>query len=593
MNDELLKNMRHSCAHLLAAAVQELWPDTKFGVGPTIEDGFYYDFDLSHRIVDEDFAAIEAKMKELAAKQLGYEREELSIDEARERMEKLGQPYKVELINDIEKTGSTKLGEEGEKTGTVTFYKTGEFVDLCRGGHVDVTTEIGPFKLLSVAGAYWRGKEGNPMMQRVYGTCWATQAELDAYLARIEEAKRRDHRKLGQQLDLFTFSDLVGAGLPLFTPKGTMLRQVLEDFVWKLMAPHGYQRVRIPHLAKSALYKTSGHYDKFKDDTYFVRSGRDGDAEYMLKPMNCPHHTQIYASKPHSYRDLPIRYSEVTQVYRSEYSGELHGLTRVLSITQDDAHIFCRLDQIQDEVQKLYEIVQNFYSAFEMPLSVRLSVSNLKTPEKYLGDPVAWARAEKKLAEVLESNNQIYDRAEGEAAFYGPKIDFVAHDSLNREWQLATIQLDFNQPVRFGLEYSNESGEKETPIMIHRAISGSLERFMGVLIEHYAGKFPTWLAPVQVKILPIADRHSDYAELVKQQLEQAGYRVEVDVRAESVGKKIRSAQLEQIPYMLVVGDKEIEANQVAVRAREAGDLGTMTAEDFVAKLNEEPNPLEA
>ena len=591
MNDELLNNMRHSCAHLLAAAVQQLWPDAKFGVGPTIEDGFYYDFDLSHRIVDEDLAAIEAKMAELASKGLSYEREELSITNARERMESANQPYKVELINDIEKTGSTKLGEEGEKTGTVTFYKTGEFVDLCRGGHVDATTEIGPFKLLSVAGAYWRGKEGNPMMQRVYGTCWTTQPELDAYLARIEEAKRRDHRKIGQDLDLFSFSDLVGQGLPLFAPKGAALRKLLDDFVWKLRSQAGYERVEIPHITKRELYEKSGHWEKFKDDLFKITT-RDGH-EFAMKPMSCPHHTQIFARKQFSYREMPQRYANTTMVYRDEQTGELAGLTRVRAITQDDSHVFCRSAQIKEEVAKIWEIVNTFYSAFEFDLWVRLSFHDPKTPEKYLGDESVWQQSEQALRDIATEQGMKFVEVPGEAAFYGPKLDFMAKDAIGREHQVATIQLDMNMPERFDLTCVNEAGEKERIVMIHCAVMGSIERFLALLIEHLAGKFPTWLAPVQVKILPIADRHIDYAELVKQQLEQAGYRVEVDVRAESVGKKIRTAQLEQIPYMLVVGDKEIEANQVAVRAREAGDLGTMSTEDFVAKLSEESNPLEA
>lgn len=588
--DEQLQNMRHSCAHLLAAAVQELWPDVKLGVGPVIEHGCYYDFDLEHRITEEDFSAIEEKMRELAAKGLGYEREELSIAEAKERAQGMNQPYKVELIETIEQTGSTELGAESdERPDTVSFYTTGTFVDLCRGGHVESTKNIGPFKILSVAGAYWRGDEKNPMMQRLYVACFATQDELDAHLAMLEEAKKRDHRKLGKELDLFTFSELVGPGLPLFTPRGTHVRFLLDAFVWKLRSARGYERVEIPHITKPALYETSGHWEKFKDDLFKITS-RDSHG-FAMKPMNCPHHTQIYDRKPHSYRELPQRFANTTMVYRDEQTGELGGLARVLSITQDDAHVFCRYSQIKDEVSAVWDMVDTFYRTFDFDVRVRLSLHDPKTPEKYLGDESVWNQTEDEFRAIARERGVETTEAPGEAAFYGPKLDFMAKDAIGREHQVATIQIDMNMPERFNLACVNEQSEAERIVMIHAAIMGSIERFMAVLIEHTAGKFPTWLAPVQVKVLPIADRHNEYASDVANQLEAVGYRVERDVRTESVGKKIRTAQLEKVPYMLVVGDKEIEAKQVAVRSRDDGDLGTQSIDDFIARLAAEPNPL--
>ncbi len=602
MNDEQITHMRHSAAHLLAAAVQELWPDVKLGVGPVIDDGFYYDFDLEHRFTEDDFDRIEKKMRGLTVQGLGYEREDLSIPEAKERANAMNQPYKLELIEQIEKTGSSAVDESMDpKTSevrdqetsevsptTVSFYTTGKFVDLCRGGHVATTKEIGPFKLLSVAGAYWRGDEKNTMMQRIYGTAWPTQEELDAYLARIEEAKRRDHRKLGQELDLFTFSDLVGQGLPLFTPKGTLLRELLNDFVWQLRKQAGYEKVEIPHITKKDLYVTSGHWDKFKDDLFRITT-RDGH-EFAMKPMNCPHHTQIYARKQWSYRELPQRYANTTMVYRDEQSGELGGLLRVRSITQDDAHAFCRADQVKTEVNSIWNIINTFYRAFNFELWVRLSFHDPKMPEKYLGGEALWQQAERELREIAVASGMTFKEVPGEAAFYGPKLDFMAKDAIGREHQVATIQLDMNMPERFDLTCVNETGEKERIVMIHAAVMGSIERFLAVLIEHVAGRFPLWLAPVQVTLIPIADRHAEAAEPIAQQLRQAGYRVEVDARPESMGKKIRTAQLEQVPYMLVIGDKEIESGQVAVRSRDAGDLGNMTIEALLAKLAPESTP---
>lgn len=597
--EDQLQNMRHSTAHLLAAAVQQLWPDVKLGVGPVIDYGCYYDFDLEHRITEEDFSAIEAKMIELKNQGLGYEREDLPIAQAKLRARDMNQPYKVELIEAIEKTGSTSVTDSENdhspltthsSPDTVSFYTTGEFVDLCRGGHVENTREIGAFKILSVAGAYWRGDEKNPMMQRLYVACFLNQELLDAHLAMLEEAKKRDHRKLGKELDLFTFSDLVGPGLPLFTPRGTQLRFLLDAFVWTLRRKRGYQRVEIPHITKRALYETSGHWDKFKDDLFKVMS-RDG-RELAMKPMNCPHHTQIYDRKPHSYREMPQRFANTTMVYRDEQTGELGGLARVLSITQDDAHVFCRYSQIKDEVSSVWDMVDTFYRTFDFTLQVRLSLHDPKAPEKYLGDESVWLKTEDEFRSIARERGIEVIEAPGEAAFYGPKLDFMAKDAIGREHQVATIQIDMNMPERFNLSCVNEQGESERIVMIHAAIMGSIERFLAVLIEHTAGKFPFWLTPVQVKILPIADRHNEAAGKVRDELAAAGYRVELDDRTESVGKKIRAAQLEQVPYMLVMGDKEAESGQVAVRSRDEGDLGTESLADFVARLANELNPLQ-
>lgn len=592
-NRDELHNMRHSAAHLLAAAVQQLWPEVKLGVGPVIENGCYYDFDLEHRITEEDFPRIEEKMRELAAQDLGYEREDLSIADAKARAQAMKQPYKVELIETIETTGSTAIdgGEDsiGEKPSSVSFYTTGEFVDLCRGGHVKSTKEIGAYKILSVAGAYWRGDEKNPMMQRLYVACFPTQSELDAYLAMLNEAKKRDHRKLGKELDLFTFSELVGPGLPLFTPKGTMVRRLLDIFVWTLRSVRGYERVEIPHITKKALYEKSGHWDKFKDDLFTIIS-RD-QHEFAMKPMNCPHHTQIYDRKPHSYRELPQRFANTTMVYRDEQTGELGGLSRVLSITQDDAHVFCRYSHLKAEVSSVWDMVDTFYRAFGFDLRVRLSLHDPKAPEKYLGDESVWVQTEDEFRAIARERGVETTEAPGEAAFYGPKLDFMAKDAIGREHQVATIQIDMNMPERFDLTCVNEQGENERIVMIHAAIMGSIERFLAVLIEHTAGKFPLWLAPVQVKILPIADRHNEAVGKIRDELREAGYRVEIDDRTESVGKKIRTAQLEQVPYMLVVGDKEMESGQVAVRSRDVGDMGTKSITELLKQLGDEPNPL--
>ncbi|WP_126600769.1 threonine--tRNA ligase [Dictyobacter aurantiacus] len=598
-----LDRMRHSTAHLMAAAVQQLWPEAKFGVGPAIKNGFYYDIELPVALTTKDLERIEKKMRELKNKKLPYQRIEMDIDAAIEDMSKRNQPYKVELLRLLKERGSTAVVEEtgdsdavgvsSDQQGAekVSFYETGPFVDLCRGPHVDTTSQIGAFKLMSIAGAYWRGDEKNPQLQRLYGTAFNTKEELDHYLWFLEEAKKRDHRRLGQELDLFTFSDLVGAGLPLFTPKGTVIRDLLEEFVQSLEKPHGYQRVRIPHITKSDLYKVSGHWAKFQEDIFHV-SGKS-EEDFCIKPMNCPHHTQIYASRMRSYRELPIRLSEVTAVYRDELPGTLQGLSRVRAITQDDAHVFARPDQVAEEAMRIFEIVDGFYKPFGMELSIRLSLWDEKHPEKYLGTPETWNNAQEQLRQVLRDRNVSWVEEAGEAAFYGPKIDFTAKDALDRSWQLATIQLDFNMPERFNLEYTGPDGHPTRPVMLHRAILGSVERFMSVLIEHYAGAFPTWLAPVQAVVVPIADRHLDYAYEVKKALQEVSLpngrtmRVEIDEARESMQKKIRNAQMQKIPYMLVVGDKEAENGTIAVRRRSGGDLGTLPIAALAERLQSE------
>ena len=600
-----LERMRHSAAHLMAAAVSALWPEAKFGVGPAIKHGFYYDILLAVPLGPPELQKIEKKMRELRNKKLAYVRRELPIDEAIAEMQKRNQTFKVELLGLLKERGSTAVaketgdesvvaeGEGGAAAATVSFYQTGEFVDLCRGPHVNITTEIGAFKLTTVAGAYWRGDERNPQLQRVYGLCFNTQEELDHHLHMLEEARRRDHRRLGQELDLFTFSDLVGPGLPLFTPKGTLLRRLLEEFVQSLQEPLGYQRVQIPHITKNDLYKTSGHWDKFHEDLFHVR-GKSGD-DFCIKPMNCPHHTQIFGCRQRSYRDLPIRLSEVTSVYRDELPGALQGLSRVRMITQDDAHVFCTPDQVQEEALRIYTIIDQFYRPFGMKLSIRLSLWDPEHPEKYLGSAQVWEKAQEQLRNVLRARNAEWIEENGEAAFYGPKIDFTAKDALDRSWQLATIQLDFNLPERFDLKYITETGQPARPAMLHRAVLGSVERFMSVLIEHYAGAFPTWLSPVQAVVIPIADRHNPYAEQLVARMRQVpvknalggGIRAEVDDSRESMQKKIRNAQLLKIPYMLVVGDREQENDQAAVRLRSGVDLKALPITAIIDRMRGE------
>ena len=594
-----IETRRHSAAHVMAAAIKRLFPEAKLGVGSVVEHGFYYDIDIGRSVTPDDLKAIDKEMKKIVKENPVFVRGELSIDEAIKLFTELGQTYKIELLNDLKTKGTTKVSAEEaldidpQNVGSVTIYRTGEFADLCRGPHVTEAKEIGVWKLTKIAGAYWRGKDTNPQMQRIYGLCFATKDQLASHEKMMEEAEKRDHRKLGAELDLFAFSPLVGSGLPMFTSRGTILRQLVTDFVWELMQPYGYERVWIPHIAKSDLYKTSGHWEKFEDDLFHV-SSKKTDETFVLKPMNCPHHTQIFASRPRSYRDMPFRFSEVTTVYRDENTGQLQGLSRVRSITQDDAHVFCRPDQVNEEAHAMYKIIDGFYKGFNMPLKVSLSIRDPRHSEKYLGDDDVWSNAEQALATLLKEVGMPYEVGEGEAAFYGPKIDFIAQDSIGRKWQLATIQLDFNLPERFELEYTAEDGSKQRPVMLHRAILGSVERFLGILIEHYAGAFPLWLAPVQVAILPVADRHNDFAFALAKELEEAGFRVKVDDSAESVGKKIRNAEKMKVPRMLVVGDKEMtagggsasggEGGELTVRVRGEAEQKTQSKEVFIEEV---------
>lgn len=570
----------------MAAAIKHLFPEAKLGVGPVVENGFYYDIDIGRPVTEENLEAIAAEMKKIQKQNPAFTREELPIDEAIALFKELGQTYKVELLTDLKTKGTTKVSAEEaqdvdpQNVGVVSVYRTGDFVDLCRGPHVTETSEIGVWKLTKVAGAYWRGKAENPQMQRVYGLCFATKEELANYETMLVEAEKRDHRKLGKELGLFVFSELVGPGLPLWTPRGTVMRELLNDFVWSLRKPHGYQRVTIPHITKKDLYETSGHWAKYAEDLFKIKTREDH--LYAMKPMNCPHHAQIFASEPRSYRQLPVRYAETTMVYRDEQSGELSGLSRVLSITQDDAHVFCRVSQVRDEAEKVWEIIQRFYQAFGFELKPRLSRRDPAKAEKYLGSPEDWDKAEASLRDMLEEKKLEWIDGPGEAAFYGPKIDFMAKDSIGRTWQVATIQLDFNQPKNFGLTCVNEAGEKEPVLMIHCAIMGSIERFMSVLIEHFAGSFPLWLAPVQVAVLPVADRHVEFAQGLAQELRDLGLRVDVDDSTESVGKKIRNAEQGKLPLMLVVGDKEASGGPLTVRLRGEKDQQLLAKEAFVA-----------
>lgn len=576
-NQEHLEHLRHSLAHLLAAAVLELWPDTKNTIGPAVDNGFYYDFEFSSPISDKDFPKIEKAMRKLLPHWKSFEKIEVTTDEAREKFK--DNPYKLELIEEIV--------AKGEK---ITLYKSGEFVDLCRGGHVEVPKEaIKPdaFKLERVAGAYWRGDEKNKMLTRVYGLAFGTKEELDAYIAQREEAEKRDHKKLGKEMGLFIFSPLVGPGLPLWTPKGTMIREVLNDYVWELRKAKGYEKVTIPHITKKDLYETSGHWKKFSEELFKVTSRED--KLYALKPMNCPHHTQIFDSAPRSYRDMPQRYCETTMVYRDEQSGELAGLSRVLSITQDDAHVFCRQNQIQDEVFAIWDIIDTFYGTFGFKdVKIRLSRHDPEQFEKYIGTPETWSTAESQLMSLIKTRGiNDYIDGKGEAAMYGPKIDFIAKDSIGRTLQVATIQLDFNMPKNFGLVCTNEKGEKEDVVMIHCAIMGSLERFMATFIEHFAGNFPLWVCPVQIRVFSIRENHKEFARKVSEQLKNAGLRVELDDSDEGLGKKVRAAKVEKVPYWLVIGDKEVEAGKVTLESRDLGQLGEISPEELLSKLQEE------
>lgn len=585
MNDEQLHAMRHSLAHITATAVQRIWPEAKFGVGPVVENGFYYDIDLGERKISEaNFAKIEKEMRKIIEYGDDFERFEMPIDQAIDWARQNNQPYKEELLNDLKRSGTTVaknldvnelgLATDGEAAvENVSFYKNGNFVDLCRGPHVANTKDVGAFKLLRVAGAYWRGNEKNPQMQRLYGVAFATQEELDQYLERLEQAKLRDHRKLGKELDLYTISNLVGPGLPLFTPRGTVLRDIVSGYSNQLRQRYGFQKVFTPHITKKELYETSGHWAKFGDELFLVTSQETSD-NFALKPMNCPHHTQIYVSQPRSYKDMPIRYLETTTDYRDEKTGELGGLNRVRSLTQDDSHVFARPDQIEQEIHNLLASARELYDTIGMKLRVRLSYRD--EGEGYLGDMALWETAQSQLKNAVIANELDYFEQEGEAAFYGPKIDFMATDAIGREHQVATVQLDFVQPERFGLTYTDQEGNAAQPVMIHCALLGSIERFLSVFIEHTGGWFPLWAAPEQIRVLTINDTVLPYVDEIKEVLKGVvlmeplkfnELRCTVDDRNESLGKKIREATSWKIPVQLIVGPQDQEARQVSVRTQ--------------------------
>ncbi len=572
---EQLAHIRHTLAHLMAQAIVQKYPNALLTLGPAIDNGFYYDIDFgTNKITDEDLKDIQKAMRKNLSSWTEFTHKEISKDEALKLF--TGNAYKAELINEI--------SDRGEK---ITVYTCGGFTDLCRGGHAENPSKEIPsdsFILDRVAGAYWRGDEKNKMLTRIYGLAFESKVDLDAYIFQQEEAKKRDHRKLGKELGLFVFSDLVGAGLPLWTPKGTIIRELLNDYVWELRKAKGYQKVCIPHITKKELYETSGHWAKYADDLFKIHTREDHI--YAMKPMNCPHHTQIFDSEPRSYRDMPQRYAETTMVYRDEQSGELSGLSRVLSITQDDAHVFCRENQIEEEVLAIWDIVEKFYGTFGFDLGIRFSRHDPKTPEKYLGTPETWAKAENALENLMERKGVTWIDGMGEAAFYGPKIDFISKDSIGRVLQVATIQLDFNQPKNFGLFCTNEKGEKEQVVMIHAAIMGSIERFMSTLIEHLAGQFPTWLNPVQVAIIPVRDTHIDETKKIVKELRSHDIRIEHIDYDDSLGKRIHAAKKMNTPYVIIVGDKEKESGKLTIEKRDGSKI-EMILEDFIIHITKE------
>ncbi|MBL0744315.1 threonine--tRNA ligase [Chryseolinea lacunae] len=563
----------HSSAHLLAEALEALYPDVKFGIGPAIENGFYYDIDLNGKpFGDDDLAAVEAKMKELAKRDSQYVRSDVTKAEALKYFNEKGDPYKIELISGLD-------------DGKITFYKQGDFTDLCKGPHIPHTGFIKAVKLTSVAGAYWRGDEKNKMLTRIYGITFPKQKELEEYIHLIEEAKKRDHRKLGKELELFAFSERVGMGLPLWLPKGTILRERLEQFMRKAQIKAGYDPVVTPHIGSKQLYVTSGHYEKYGKDSFKPIHTPDEGEEFLLKPMNCPHHCEIYRTKPRSYRDLPIRLAEFGTVYRYEQSGELHGLTRVRGFTQDDAHIFCRPDQVKEEFLKVIDLVLHVFNSLGFEnFTAQVSLRDPENKQKYIGEDSAWEKAEAAIQEAADEKGLKTVAVKGEAAFYGPKLDFMVKDALGRSWQLGTIQVDYQLPQRFELEYVGSDNQKHTPVMIHRAPFGSLERFIAVLIEHCAGNFPLWLAPDQIAVLPISERFNDYAKLVYDKLKEQDIRGLLDDRDEKIGRKIRDAETKKIPYMLIVGEKESSENLVALRKHGQGDQGSLPLDEFVNRF---------
>lgn len=567
----------HSSAHLMAEALEALYPGMKFGIGPAIENGFYYDVDPGDGVVitESELPKIEAKMKELASAKSAYRREEISKKEVLEFFGKKGDEYKLELINELE-------------DGTITLYKQGNFTDLCRGPHLPDTSFIKAVKLLSIAGAYWRGDEKRKQLTRIYGITFPKQSQLDEYLILLEQAKARDHRKIGKELELFMFSPKVGMGLPLWLPKGAALRERLQEFLKKVQKQYGYELVMTPHIGQKELYVTSGHYEKYGKDSFQpIHTPQEGE-EFLLKPMNCPHHCEIYKNKPRSYKDLPLRFAEFGTVYRYEQSGELHGLTRVRGFTQDDAHIFCRPDQLKEEFKKVIDIILYIFKTLDFPdFTTQVSLRDKVNREKYIGTDENWDKAEQSIIEAAAEKGLKTIVEYGEAAFYGPKLDFMVKDAIGRSWQLGTIQVDYNLPDRFELEYIGSDDQRHRPVMIHRAPFGSMERFVAVLIEHTAGKFPLWLTPDQAIILPISEKYQDYAEKVLKYLNNSDIRTLIDTRAEKIGRKIRDAELKRIPYLLVVGEREAENGTIAVRKQGSGDQGSILPEEFVQLVKKE------
>jgi len=587
MSEQLDKNMqnkskreqelwalRHTAEHVLHTAMQNLYPSLKKAMGPATDDGFYFDFDLEHKISEENFPKIKEEMQKIIDANLSMIQKTITPDEARKIFQ--NNPYKLDWITNIEKRGET-----------ISVYSMGNAdIDICSGPHVSSTGKVKAFNLLSVAGAYWHGDEKNKMLTRVYGTAFPSQKELDEYIALQEEAKKRDHRKLGKELDLFTFSELVGKGLPLYTQKGALIRRLLNEYVENVQSKEDYMQVWTPQIARAELFKISGHYDKYKENLFQVKSNYS-EEELFLKPMNCPQHTQIYASKPRSYRDLPIRMTDFAMLYRDEKPGELNGLARVRSFSQDDCHIFCREDQIDEEVDRALSMTKEIMKTFGFKYRYRLSTSDKAHPEKYLGNPETWAKVEAWAEKIMKRNKIEYFDGPGEATFYAPKMDLMTTDALGREWQLSTVQIDYFLPERFNLTYIGQDGKEKSPIMIHRAIIGSPERFIMILLEHYAGAFPTWLTPVQVKVLPIADRHLEYSTSVAKKLKENDIRTELDDRKETLQAKIRDSQMEKVSYMLIIGDKEISSHTVAKRGRNGKDYGQISIDTFISSIRKE------
>ena len=576
-NDEEGKHtFWHTSAHLLATALQELYPGIKFGIGPAIENGFYYDIDFGgQQISSDDFPKIEKKMQELVSAKTPITRREVSKAEALKEFTGRNENYKVELINDLE-------------DGTISFYESGSFTDLCRGPHLVDFSPIKAVKLISLAGAYWRGDEHRPQLTRLYAISFPKKKELDEYMAMLEEAKKRDHRKIGKEMGLFMFSDMVGKGLPIWLPKGTDLRLRLQEFLSKIQKRYGYKQVMTPHIGGKQLYVTSGHWDHYGEDSFRPITTPEEGEEYLLKPMNCPHHCMIYKNEPMSYKELPLRLAEFGTVYRYEQSGELHGLTRVRSFTQDDAHIFCRPDQVKDEFIKVMEIIEIIFKALSFDnFEAQISLRDPSNTTKYVGSDENWAKAEQAIVEACKEKNLPARVELGEAAFYGPKLDFMVKDAIGRRWQLGTIQVDYNLPERFGLEYIGSDGQKHRPVMIHRAPFGSMERFCAVLIEHTGGKFPLWLTPDQFIILPVSEKYIDQAREMKARLEDLNLRGTIDERSEKIGRKIRDAELAKVPFMLILGEKEIADGTISVRRQGAGDLGAMSPDAFAKIIEEE------